>query len=223
LEEKHNAIYNSSFPKKGLRIHALAWRAYTKGILNTGIEDTNAMIIEYLKGSRYPDPSEEPPIDSIGLFIEAIPVFKIWYAPPVDFERDCLDSSCSHIGLLPPSLFPGGLPFFLFVNSERKTFMVRAPLAATQEQVNSWASADSNGFIFVLIERGTKIIRQIRTLGVPPNYRRALAKAWLSTTHPINMQKSQTLLANMTEPDIFKAAAVWAYDSEEDNFEPQAR
>jgi hypothetical protein len=57
------------------------------------------MTVEYRKGFRYPNLEDEPPADSLALFIEGIPVFKIWHAAPVKVEGSCLDGTCRHIGL----------------------------------------------------------------------------------------------------------------------------
>jgi hypothetical protein len=64
--------------------------------------------ITYARNEPYPQSGDEPPGDSVGLFLEGIPTFKIWFAPPVDLERDLLDSTCTHIGLVPPIIIPGG-------------------------------------------------------------------------------------------------------------------
>ncbi len=177
------------------------------------------MFIEYRKGSRYPNPEDEPPADSLALFIEGIPVFKIWYAAPVEVERSCLDGTCTHIGLVPPSIVPGGMPMFLFQDEKRRQLLVRAPLVATQEQVERWANGDSNGFMFVLIERGPQIIRQIRTLGVTEDFRDELSTTWLSVQHPVDMQKAQQILAGMDDQAVVNSAALWAYNPETDLYE----
>jgi hypothetical protein len=36
------------------------------------------MFLEYARGSRYPHPEDEPPGDSLALFIEGMPIFKMW-------------------------------------------------------------------------------------------------------------------------------------------------
>ncbi len=157
--------------------------------------------------------------DSLALLIEGIPIFKMWYAAPVEVERSLPDSTCTHIGLVPPSVVPGGMPMFLFQDEKRRQLLVRAPLVASQEQVERWAHADSNGFMFLLIERGPKIIRQIRTLGVTEDLREELKDAWLSVQHPIDMQKAQKILAGIDEQSVVKAAALWAYNPTTDLYE----
>jgi hypothetical protein len=175
--------------------------------------------ITYARNEPYPQPEDEPPGDSVGLFLEGIPTFKIWLAPPVDLERDLLDSTCTHIGLVPPIIIPGGMPVFLFEDKNHRQFIVRAHLTATQEQVESWVKTDSNGFIFVLIERGSRIIRQIRMLGVAQDFREELGKAWLSVSHPVDMRKAQAVLSSMDGQAVINAAALWAYNSETDLYE----
>ncbi len=91
--------------------------------------------------------------------------------------------------------------------------------SATQEQVERWANADSNGFMFLLIERGPKIIRQIRTLGVTEDFREELADAWLSVQHPVDMQKAQTIIAGMNDQAVINAAVLWAYNPKTDLYE----
>ena len=107
----------------------------------------------------------------------------------------------------------------MFQDEKGRQFLVRAPLVASQEQVERWANADSNGFMFLLIERGPKIIRQIRTLGVTEGFREELADAWLSVQHPIDMQEAQKILAGMDDQSVVKAAARWAYNRTTDLYE----
>jgi hypothetical protein len=180
----------------------------------------SGQFVEYAVGERYRDPSEEPPGDGGLLFIEGIPIYKIWYAPPLEVERVALAGTCTHIGLLSPAEFPGGLPFFLFRATTGEQLLCRAPLLATQEQVERWASADSNGFLFVLIERGNQIIRQNTILGIPPDFRTTLAGAWLSVQHPIDMHSAGPLLGKMTDQGIINAAAsLWAFNPATQEFE----
>lgn len=177
------------------------------------------MFVEYKVGSRYREPDEEPPVDSVGLFLEGIPIYKIWYAPPLDVELACLEGTCTHIGLLPPTHFPGGMPLFLFRSAAGQSFLVRAPLGAIQEQVEHWATADSNEVMFTLIERGSQIIRQNRIIGITGDFRQRLAKAWLSVKHPVDMRQCQSLLAGMTDQALVNAATLWAYNSKIDEYE----
>jgi len=130
-----------------------------------------------------------------------------------------LDSTCTHIGLVPPSVVPGGMPMFVFQDEKSRQLLVRAPLVATKEQVERWANGDSNGFMFVLIERGPKIIRQIRTLGVAEDFRQELADAWLSMRHPVDMQNAQRIIGGMDEQAVVNAAALWAYNPRTDRYE----
>ena len=177
------------------------------------------MFIEYSRDARYPHPEEEPPGDSLALFIEGIPIFKIWYAEPVQLERALLDSTCTHLGLVPPSFIPGGMPMFLFQDERQRQLLVRAPLIATQEQVEKWADGDSNAFMFLFIERGPKIIRQIRTLGVTEDFRDELANAWLSVQHPVDMRKVQGVLRSMDDQSVVSSATLWAYNPKTDLYE----
>lgn len=177
------------------------------------------MLTHYKINSPYPYPEEQPPADVAGLFLESIPVFKLWYEAPVDVEYACLKGVCTHIGLIPPLRFPGSLPIFLFRDTVGQSLLLRAPLAAAQEQVRTWASGDSNAFTFVLIERGPAIIRQIRTIGIPEDFRRYLATAWMSIAHPVDMLRCNALLSDMNDQDIIEAAMFWVYNPETDNFE----
>lgn len=111
------------------------------------------------------------------------------------------------------------MPLFLFQDEKRRHLLVRAPLVATQEDVERWADADSNGFMFLLIERGPKIIRQIRMLGVAEDFREELANAWLSVKHPVDMQKAQRIIAGMDDQTVVNAAALWAYNAKTDAYE----
>ncbi len=178
----------------------------------------SSMILQYGIGSKYPLPDPTPPVDSVALFIEAIPVFKIWYAPPLDFEHDALAGTCTHIGLVPHKRFPGGIPLFLFRHNAGGQMLVRAPLIATDEQVQRWCKDDSNGFMFLLIEHPTRIIRQIRTLGVTPDFRHALADAWSSVKHPTDTAIVQKV-SSMADQAVVDAADLWAYNPDTDLFE----
>ena len=175
--------------------------------------------VTYEVGSHYREPDEEPPVDSVGLFIEGIPIYKIWYAAPVDVECSCLEGTCTHIGLVPPSEFPGGMPAFLFRDTSGHSLLVRAPLTATQEQVQHWASADSNGFMFLLIERGSQIVRQIRIVGVAEDFRRELKNAWLSVQHPMDLEKVHGIMAGMNDQIVMSTATMWAYNPNTDFYE----
>ncbi len=42
------------------------------------------MFIEYSRDTQYPYPEDEPSADSLALFIEGIPIFKMWYVAPVE-------------------------------------------------------------------------------------------------------------------------------------------
>ena len=144
------------------------------------------------------------------------------YSPPVDVEYACLEGICTHIGLVPSSKFPGGLPIFLFKDKGGQQLLLRAPLGAMQEQVQAWVAADSNTFMFILIERGSAIIRQIRTMDVPQDFRQYLAKAWMSIKHPVDMRRCNSILAGMTDQDAVNSAVLWAYNPQIDNFEKKA-
>jgi|GEM_PF-5440780 len=167
------------------------------------------MHTHYSVDTPYPRPADQPPDDVVGLFLEGVPIFKLWCAAPVRVERASLKGTCTHIGLVPPPTFPGGLPLFKFRGAAGQSLLVRAPLGATQQEVEEWASADSDAFIFLLIERGPAIVRQIRTLGVPPDFRARLAEAWLSVKHPVNMQSCQSLLAALSDEEVMSAAILW--------------
>jgi hypothetical protein len=167
------------------------------------------MYTEYEIDAPYPRPDDQPSGDATGLCLEGVPIFKLWCAAPVRVERACLAGKCTHIGLVPPPTFPGGLPLFKFRGAAGQSLLVRAPLAATQAQVEEWASADSDAFIFLLIERGPAIVRQIRTIGVPPEFRARLVEAWLSVKHPVNMQSCQSLLAALSDEEVMSAAILW--------------
>ncbi len=181
------------------------------------------MYIHYEVNARYPNPDEQPPGDVVGLFLEAIPIFKLWFAAPIDVERACLKGICTHIGLVPPSIFHGGLPVFHFKAKSGKTLFLRAPLGATQEQVKAWATADSNGFTFLLIERGPAIIRHIRTIGVPQDFRDRLAEAWLSVNHPVDMETCHQLLAKMNDQTLLNNAQRWTYQPSTGKFTHASR
>jgi hypothetical protein len=181
------------------------------------------MFVEYNVGTRYRQPDEEPPMDAAALFMESIPIYKLWYAAPVDVERELLAGQCTHIGLLPPDRFPDGMPLFFFGGASSHSLLVRAPLIATQEQVEGWAVNDSNMFMFVLIERGTQVIQRLRMIGVAQTFRRALAKAWLSVKHPVDMQELQSILTSMNDQSIIEAAALWTYNATTDQFEQQRK
>ena len=177
------------------------------------------IFIEYTRDSRYPYPEDEPAGDSLALFIETTPIFKLWYSAPVEMERSLLDSTCTHISLVPPSVVLGGMPMFLFQDVKGRQLLVRAPLIATQEQVERWANADSNVFMFLLIERGPKIIRQMRALGVTEDFREKLADAWQSVQHPVDMQKAQAIIADMNDHAVINASVLWAYNPKTDLYE----
>jgi len=179
------------------------------------------VVIEYRVGSRYYRPSEEPPIDAVGLFIEATPVFKIWFAPPLDFERECLAGRCSAIGFLPPQHVPGGVPFARFEHPARGSMFVRAPISVDQEVFEKWAASDTNGFMLVLIERGSQIVRQIRHIGIPDDYRRKLVKAWSDFTHPFDLDEAVNAMGKMSDQQIVDASDVWVYNADTDDFEFQ--
>ena len=108
---------------------------------------------------------------------------------------------------------------FLFQDERQRQLLVRAPLIANQEQVEKWADGDSNAFMFLLIERGPKIIRQIRTLGVTEDFREELANAWLSVQHPVDMRKVQEVLSSMDDQAVVSSAMLWAYNPKTDLYE----
>jgi hypothetical protein len=181
------------------------------------------MYIAYEVNTRYPSPDEQPPSDGVALVLEGIPFFKLWLAAPLDVELACLKGVCTHIGLVPPSIFHGGLPFFHFKSTSGKTLFVRAPLGATQEQVKAWASADANAFTFLLMEREPAMVRHIRTIGVPQDFRDRVAEAWLSINHPIDMQKCHQLLAKMNDQTLWNNAQRWTYQPGTDRFTHASR
>jgi hypothetical protein len=55
-------------------------------------------------------------------------------------------------------------------------------------------------------------VRQVRTIGVPPDFRARLVEAWLSVKHPVNMQSCQALLAALSDEEVMSAAILWAPD-----------
>jgi hypothetical protein len=179
--------------------------------------------IQYEVNTRYPRPNEEPSGDVVGLFLEGVPIFKLWLAAPIKVELACLRGVCTHIGLVPPSIFQGGLPVFHFKSASGQTLFLRAPLGATQEQVKAWASADSNAFTFLLIERGPAVIRHIRTIGVPQDFRDRVAEAWLSVNHPLDVHKCHQLLARMNDQTLLNNAQLWTYQPRTDRFTHASR
>lgn len=181
------------------------------------------MYIQYEVNATYPHPDEAPPGDVVGLFLEGVPIFKLWFAAPLDVELVCLRGICTHIGLVPPSIIPGGLPVFHFKSSSGKALFLHAPLGATQEQVRAWASADSNTFAFLLIERGPAIMRHIRTIGVPQDFRDRVAQAWLSVNHPVDMQKCCQMLTTMNDQTIWNNAQRWTYQPGTETFTHASR
>jgi hypothetical protein len=181
------------------------------------------MFIRYEVNSRYPRPDDAPPGDAVGLFLEDVPIFKIWFGAPLGVKLACLKGVCTHIGLVPPTVFHGGLPVFRFESASGKTLFLRAPLLATQEQVKAWASADSNMFTFLLIERVPAIIRHIRMIGVPQDFRDRLADAWLWVNHPVDMQKCHQSLAEMSDQTLLANAQLWTYQPSTDTFTHASR
>ena len=151
-------------------------------------------------------------------FLKPLLFLKSGFPPPIDVERDALAGTCTHIGLVPHKRLPGGLPLFLFRNNAGPQMLVRAPLIATDEQVQKWRVSDTNGFMFLLIERTTRIVRQIRMLGVTPDYRLSLAEAWSSVKQPIDAAIIQQV-SSMADQVVVDAADLWAYNPKTDLYE----
>lgn len=55
-------------------------------------------------------------------------------------------------------------------------------------------------------------MRQIRTFGVPPEFRARLVEAWLSVKHSVNIQSCQSLLAALSDEEVMSAAILWTPD-----------
>lgn len=78
---------------------------------------------------------------------------------------------------------------------------------------------NSNIFFFVLIERGTQIIRQIRTIRIPDDYRRKLVRTWSTVTQPFDVDQAMNVLSKMTDKQILDEADVWVYNPETEEFD----
>jgi hypothetical protein len=169
---------------------------------------------KYRKNKPYEGREDEPTADSISLSLdEGVPIYRLWLAPPVKVEHDCLKGPWTHFALLPTDQFPGGLPMFVFRNG-KDSLVVRAPVFATEEQVKTWASTDSNVVMFLLIERGSRVLRQIRTVGLPTELRQRLATEWRAVPHPVEPVRCQQLIASMNDEAALLAADVWEFKGE---------
>jgi hypothetical protein len=148
---------------------------------------------------------DEPPADSLALFIEDVPIFKIWYAAPVEVSIACWTALVRISAWCRLTLFRVACRCFYFRMTSGGSSLC-APLIATQEQAERWANADSNGFMFLLIERDPKMIRQIRTPDITEDFGEELANASLSAQYPVDMQKVQRIIAGMDDQAVVNAA-----------------
>jgi hypothetical protein len=165
--------------------------------------------------------NQSPKRDAVGLLFEGIPIYKIWLDPPLDVELSLLQGTCTHIGLTAPSKYFGTFPFFIFRNEQGVEFRVQAPMCSLKRQVQRWGDGDSNMFVFLLIERASRIVRSITCLGVPLDFRRTLIALWSSGEQARDLEGSLRLERTIIfrESMLNHAYAVWTYNSDRDEFE----
>jgi len=169
----------------------------------------------------------EPSMDATGLSIdEGGLMFKLWCAPPLEWERRLLDGLCTHTGIYTPL----HMPLFVFDDSKVVTmsdgtsllnpdglgegvFVIRAPLCCPVENVKKWVQSNSKEVRFILLERGSQIVRRTRIVYVSEDYRERLAGAWLSLAHP--MERNPLIPENQM---LLNASALWEFHAQTQSF-----
>ncbi|HEY1949580.1 MAG TPA: hypothetical protein VGG97_21400 [Bryobacteraceae bacterium] len=101
-------------------------------------------------------------------------------------------------------------------------FRVQAPMCSVKWQVERWGDGDSNMFVFLLIERSSRIVRTITCLGVPLDFRRTLIALWSSGEHARDLEPQRRLdrAIIFRESMLNYAYALWTYNPHTDEFEP---
>jgi hypothetical protein len=188
-------------------------------------------VVTYTKGEEYPLPLDTPVADTGFMSIDGSPTFHMLFSAPLDHEARCLAGACTHIGIVPASEFPGGIPVFLFQSDRGEQVCVASPMDAPSpvvaNWVNTWGGADSTlTVIFLLIERQTKIIREHRIVEVSHAFREAWVHAALKDRHPIDTRHWEALRAELGsgfDQAIVNAATLWAWNSKTERWEEAKR
>lgn len=113
------------------------------------------------------------------------------------------------------------MPYFVFSNGKGLQFRVQAPMCSVGSEVERWGSGNSNIFIFLLIERGSRIVQSISAIGVPTDFRRRLVALWSSGTHLSDLdpnRRPELLKQILGQQNTESVDSVWLYNSETEEF-----
>jgi hypothetical protein len=188
-------------------------------------------VVTYTKGEVYPLPLDMPVADTGFMSVDGSPTFHALFSAPLDYEERCLAGGCTHIGIVPASEFPGGIPVFLFQSKKGEQMCVASPMHApwpvVGNWVNTWGSGDSTlTVIFLLIDRQTRIIHGHRIVEVSHAFREAWVQAALKDRHPIDTRHWEELRAELGsgfDQTIVNAATLWAWNSKTERWEEAKR
>lgn len=133
----------------------------------------------------------------------------MFYTAPIEWEVAALGGTWAACGLhLTRELLTA---LFVF-QGQGGQWLVAAPVIATEDDVRDWAAADSNAANFYLMEAGTGVVRQIRHVGLDPDFMAWMKGALRVVPHPGDPAHYGRLLQQDGLKGLWQGAKKWLWD-----------